>query len=127
MTPQHLHEVVDYSVPLVRSSVVLVGGAMHLVHRLVRLLAGWLFLAEVLAPWVRADVREHFLGVAVVLDDDAEGLLDEVFVQVRRAEYDERARPVGVSLLGDLRRSSVLMSGWSRLVPAPARRRRRGL
>ena len=39
-------------------------------------------------------MREDFLGVAVVLDDDAERLLDEVLVQVRRAENDERTRPV---------------------------------
>ena len=70
VTPQHLHEIVYYSVHelLMR---VLVGGAVHLVHRFVRVLAGWFLLAEVFAIGASADVREHFLGVAIVLDDHA--------------------------------------------------------
>ena len=71
MTPQHLHKIVDYRVhcALVR---VLVGRAVHLVHRFVRVLAGWLFLAEVFALGAPPTLRSTFLGVAVVLDDDAE-------------------------------------------------------
>src|SRR5215210_6077810 len=72
----------------------LVRAAVHLVHRFVRVLAGWLFLADVFSFWGSLYVREHLLGVPVVLDDHAQGLLDKVLVQVRRSEHDQRTRPV---------------------------------
>ena len=91
MTPQHLHEVVDYGVH---------GSSVCLwVERCISYIASCGF-SPVGSFWPRSllsglpYVREHFLGVAVVLDDHAEGLLDKVFVEARRAEYHQRARPV---------------------------------